>query len=904
MAATVSSARHPLSQLGLPLPVASTVLVVLVALSVLIFSEAATVGCRHEGVTVPEGGVVATAEPCLSCRCSSGSLQCRLQVCPRMPQPQQLPPGCRLQLQPGKCCPQLVCGCTVGGQQYTEGVRIEVDRAQCKQCYCIRGRVQCTTLKCSPPIHGCTPVISNISCCPTRYECNRRDEERATGTTRASSIEGTISSVGKKKNKIFERVPLQNYSTTTNNANRSPGTQERIHREMGPIDMENKIVSNNGTQNSTANNTTTEEVETTTSDIQNATTLNFTSEENVTPTIMTETIPAFTEPENTTENLIQNETTVANIITAMERIDNLSPEDNKTENVTSNEITTEVTDDIITLQTESTFLTIIPTTIIMPEELDTVNVTVHTNVSISEPGTNNTSLLNNSAPSERVIPPEIEAIINITQKKDPDYDEYDYNVPSLPPSLPGVRIIPFVAADAVLENKGSPTVYPKPGKQRPTDNPVFYKVSHPNLFSPPIETEGGFIPQVSNLDGPFYESKYDIPYHTTGINIPESHIQLDITTGTIIPPSITILPKPENERCLSDGHEYRHGAVVPGGTRCSTCACYFGEILCQLSPAAACPPPPPGCRTTPTATHLDLNTCCPRVLCGDMSSPTTAVDIPQLPAPPIKPNIIPGVTRKPVTVASGVVTPDPFRDVIRTEPAPDLPALIGDMMLLDLRTSTTPMPIITSEAPATDKSSEQHETSSPRSNITLEKLPFLLTGPGPVNDSSKNDTEMKDEDDSSHLFDSVLQFLFPVDSPNVSTKMSPNMFNTSKPPSLITISKNHSNINTMNLNNLHNVSDSSEMSAVFITDSSTHKREKNENDKDMLTTLPNGSLTTTDQPQILSADPGAASGLLKLAGCNIYGRMYRVGRIISELSGPCLECMCTEVGVQCRPLDC
>lgn len=46
------------------------------------------------------------------------------------------------------------------------------------------------------------------------------------------------------------------------------------------------------------------------------------------------------------------------------------------------------------------------------------------------------------------------------------------------------------------------------------------------------------------------------------------------------------------------------------------------------------------------------------------------------------------------------------------------------------------------------------------------------------------------------------------------------------------------------------------------------------------------------------------AGILKLAGCNIYGRMYRVGRIISELSSPCLECKCTEVGVHCTPLDC
>ncbi|XP_073825589.1 uncharacterized protein [Musca autumnalis] len=45
-------------------------------------------------------------------------------------------------------------------------------------------------------------------------------------------------------------------------------------------------------------------------------------------------------------------------------------------------------------------------------------------------------------------------------------------------------------------------------------------------------------------------------------------------------------------------------------------------------------------------------------------------------------------------------------------------------------------------------------------------------------------------------------------------------------------------------------------------------------------------------------------GILKLAGCNIYGRMYRVGRIILELSSPCQECRCTEIGVKCSPLDC
>lgn len=65
----------------------------------------------------------------------------------------------------------------------------------------------------------------------------------------------------------------------------------------------------------------------------------------------------------------------------------------------------------------------------------------------------------------------------------------------------------------------------------------------------------------------------------------------------------------------------------------------------------------------------------------------------------------------------------------------------------------------------------------------------------------------------------------------------------------------------------------------------------------------------SEQPAKIYAKPPVTKnkndlGLLKLAGCNIYGRMYRVGRIISELSGPCLQCMCEEVGVHCTPLDC
>ena len=43
---------------------------------------------------------------------------------------------------------------------------------------------------------------------------------------------------------------------------------------------------------------------------------------------------------------------------------------------------------------------------------------------------------------------------------------------------------------------------------------------------------------------------------------------------------------------------------------------------------------------------------------------------------------------------------------------------------------------------------------------------------------------------------------------------------------------------------------------------------------------------------------------LKLSACNIYGRVYRLGRIIDELSSTCTKCKCTHEGVQCQALKC
>lgn len=73
-----------------------------------------------------------------------------------------------------------------------------------------------------------------------------------------------------------------------------------------------------------------------------------------------------------------------------------------------------------------------PTTILMPNNILIMNVTLKTNVSVGMvPGHDINPI--------RPLPPDIEAIMNITDRKKGEDYEYDYSEPTLPPSLPNVR---------------------------------------------------------------------------------------------------------------------------------------------------------------------------------------------------------------------------------------------------------------------------------------------------------------------------------------------------------------------------------------------------------------------------------------------------------------------------------
>lgn len=191
-----------------------------------------------------------------------------------------------------------------------------------------------------------------------------------------------------------------------------------------------------------------------------------------------------------------------------------------------------------------------------------------------------------------------------------------------------------------------------------------------------------------------------------------------------------------------------------------------------------------------------------------------------------------------VTVAEGVVTPDPFRDVIRTEPPPNLQSLMVDMMPFLARKTTPLHPL------------QLSTTTTIRPNSTNSTTPPIIATTTTTDDFS---------------IDKVLQFLFAGEKLETTTRPTletqENVIQTTTEPPKLTIESNKLNITEKLDNNIVNPSLENEISTQGV-------------------------------------------GLLKLAGCNIYGQMYRVGRIISELSGPCLECKCTEIGVQCKALKC
>ncbi|XP_011862338.1 PREDICTED: uncharacterized protein LOC105558969 [Vollenhovia emeryi] len=595
-------------------------------------------------------------------------------------------------------------------------------------------------------------------------------------------------------------------------------------------------------------------------------------------------------------------------------------------------------------------------TILMPDDVLVMNVTVKTNVSVGH-------IQGVTINPIRSIPPDIEAILNITHReKGEDYD-YDYSERLLPPSLPNVRIIPFVAADALVKGKDVPTSetgYPPgsvvvPPELRPTDASGFYDIAtQENRFSPPVETEGGFVPREP--------SYFDVPYRSTDLN-------LEIGTGVTVVPQITNPHQKNNDlshKCRFEDLEYRHGEILPRAALCIICMCYYGEIVCS---SEKCPPLKIGCRRIDSEEK-----CCGKIVCVDADeSPTVVLDRADATAPS---------QRQPT------VSPDPFRDVIKTEPAPDLPSLIEDMIpYLVERGITTPRSTTSMAAPKTSAQGSagnqlQHspnfdfmeqvpliqppfdygeETIEPS---FLTKVKYGTSHEAPPTDTvsltydSKNQVldRKPSENPEANVFDYDGAALTKLNRTADSSKYDFHRSNTTEQKfakgnvsessdldrnfageegNRTTKYDNRTESDNFPSEDGKTAGDAEEDVAIFSLDSvlkllfSSNTSSSNKltettktpnvssvsgarEDQETLVALSTSTERLTEETETVETSskvldneiPMSVGSLLKLAGCNIYGRMYRVGRIITELSSPCEECRCTEIGVRCEQLEC
>lgn len=141
-------------------------------------------GCYVNGQKVPTGMAVTTTEdPCLTCRCEMGRLNCAKKACPVV----HCPPS-RMFTEPGSCCPQCKGhgrffsppkgACMLGKDLHPSGAYFIVDH--CTRCSCTNGTIICSKETC--PVLKCAREYQTTlpgRCCP---KCELIEEIQASCT--------------------------------------------------------------------------------------------------------------------------------------------------------------------------------------------------------------------------------------------------------------------------------------------------------------------------------------------------------------------------------------------------------------------------------------------------------------------------------------------------------------------------------------------------------------------------------------------------------------------------------------------------------------------------------------------------------------------------------------------------
>nr|XP_033814726.1 kielin/chordin-like protein isoform X1 [Geotrypetes seraphini] len=113
--------------------------------------------CLFEGRVFVDGEQFANPlNSCQVCGCSNGQVACEDRDCSRA--------LCSYPL-PGSCCKNNCNGCNYAGKEYPNGADFPHPIDRCKQCHCINGNVQCLAKRC-PPLLCSEPFLLPGDCCP------------------------------------------------------------------------------------------------------------------------------------------------------------------------------------------------------------------------------------------------------------------------------------------------------------------------------------------------------------------------------------------------------------------------------------------------------------------------------------------------------------------------------------------------------------------------------------------------------------------------------------------------------------------------------------------------------------------------------------------------------------------
>ncbi|XP_035209321.1 mucin-5AC-like isoform X2 [Stegodyphus dumicola] len=351
--------------------------------------------------------------------------------------------------------------------------------------------------------------------------------------------------------------------------------------------------------------------------------------------------------------------------------------------------------------------------------------------------------------------------------------------------------------------------------------------------------------------------------------------------------------------CFVDGRYYTSGEIIVKSNPCEMCRCFYGHPLCQVQ---QCPSPPdPSCMLEYLPGY-----CCPRVTCGIKSD---SEEIPR-----------------------GMDVPEPTSQEIQTpiitmdnqwKPLPHGPIVRPSDKVHKIEQPTSENEKIEENSNNQDFSSEKNEESVklPEDNTVVKAAE---SNSAPV--SSEEQTHVELTTTSSAIITTIISDAATA-SPSPILATTEDSGTTSAPTTTTTMTTNKSLEPIFN----HTASEKENISKnkSGIHDNSSGVRKildevvtlppskvalSPSGDANISTVLPiiptvqstTGSTISPDDeletmPNIVLGDlPAELGGNLKVSGCNVYGKYYKINDKVTVLSKKCSDCICSADGIACN----